>query len=232
MSELEETPNHLWMSKLRTGRVVCQGGCAAKWSEKDSELVKSTDTGTTSCRSEPNDLTSLGLPWWPYFLKNNTICKRRLQTKCLMKSTRQSWFWASFEFWHLPLLTCTWSYHMCSNAWLLWASEQKALFPQFSSQPLKTTRPRPWSYCQHPPSLHWKYGKHMVRQELQELREKQNLADVLVPVAVSQGSLWPSRTWRNGKHLKGVTCFLSGGRVFLTMAKVIYLSTKGWDFLI
>lgn len=62
MSELEETPNHLWMSKLRTGRVVCQGGCAAKRSEKDSELVKSTDIGIASCRSEPNDLTSLGLP--------------------------------------------------------------------------------------------------------------------------------------------------------------------------
>lgn len=49
------------MSKLRTGRVVCQGGCAAKWSEKESELVKSTDTGIASCRSEPNHLTSLGL---------------------------------------------------------------------------------------------------------------------------------------------------------------------------
>ena len=116
---------------------------------------------------------------------------------------------------------------------------RKPLFPQFSSQPPNTTRPRPWSYCQHhhhpltaTTSLHWKYGRHMVRQELQELREKQNLAAVLVPVAVSQGSLWPRRTWRNGKHLKGVMCFLSGGRVFLTIAKVIYLSTKGWDFLI
>lgn len=58
--------------------------------------------------------------------------------------------------------------------------------------------------------LHWKYGRHMVRQELQELREKRHLADALVPVAVGQRALWPRGTWkgRNGKHLKGRTCLV------------------------
>lgn len=46
--------------KLRTGRVVSKED--VQQSEgKDSEVVKNTDIGIASCRSEPNYLTSLGL---------------------------------------------------------------------------------------------------------------------------------------------------------------------------
>lgn len=102
---------------------------------------------------------------------------------------------------------------------------RKPPFPQLSAYPLKTARLRStvtqtWSY--HPSIVH-KGSWELERWEFQELRQKQNLADVLVsevPMAVSQLTLlWTRGAWKwgNEKHLNGKTylLFLPEGRVFL-----------------
>lgn len=141
--------------------------------------------------------------------------------KCFTKSTGHSWLWGSFGI-HLhrhssppahEVVICA-LVHICYGA-----SDQKAIIPQLSAQPL---RPQARSTETQTPNVKLlptpSYvvntgGRDLERQELQELKVKQNLADVLVseaPVAVGQLVLWPKRTWkwRNGKHLKGRTHFV------------------------
>lgn len=137
--------------------------------------------------------------------------------KCFMKSTGHRGSESHFGFFVTPAPP-----HLHTRlSYMLWCMtavgqvNRKPIFPQLSAQPLRPQdpgqpHPKRWVIANSP--LHVG-GRELKRQELQELREKQNLADVLlseVPGAVSQlALLWPRGTgkWRNGKHLKSESLF-------------------------
>lgn len=124
-----------------------------------------------------------------------------------MRSSGCNWLWRSF--WILCSLRSHLHVKLPYVPCCLTGTVQVSRKPPFSllsacsprTASLSSTSASMWNSPQHPPAL-------------QELRGKQNLADVLVsevPVAVSQlALLWPTGTWkwRNGKHLKGRIWFV------------------------